>query len=190
MRADVGATAVFGVVSVAAAVWSGAVGVALAVDGVLFVVGCVVFAWAFLRGVGRSRDEVISLGGLFFLTGVGVPVSVARWLWGALAVQVVVAVATAAVRPFSSLAFGVLAPMFGMAMLALWGAVHGRFPPRESQREPQRRQRSPKQQQIPKQQQTPRGERAGARETAQARPKQKGRGQRDTQRARRPRRPQ
>jgi hypothetical protein len=41
-----------------------------------------------------------------------------------------VAVATAAARPFSSLAFGILAPMFGLALLALWGAVHGRFPPR------------------------------------------------------------
>lgn len=130
VRVDVWATAVFTVTAVGATVWSALVPVALVVDGVLFVAGCVAFAVAYLRAVGRSRDEVVSLGGLFFLAGGVAPAPVVRWLWGALAVQVVVAVATAAVRPFSSLAFGVLAPMFGVAMLGLWGAVHGRFPPR------------------------------------------------------------
>jgi hypothetical protein len=130
VQVDGWATVVFAVVSVAAAIWPGALAAALVVDLGLFVAGCGAFAWAYLRAVGRSREETISLGGLFFLSGGVAPTVVKRWLWGALAVQVVVAVATAAVRPFSGLAFGVLAPMFGMAMLALWGAVHGRFPPR------------------------------------------------------------
>jgi hypothetical protein len=131
VRVDLWATAVFAVTAVAAAAWSALVAVALVVDGLLFVAGCVAFAVAYLRAIGRSRDEVVSLAGLFFLSGGVAPGTVARWLWGALAVQVVVAVATAAVRPFSSLAFGVLAPMFGVAMLGLWGALHGRFPPRQ-----------------------------------------------------------
>jgi hypothetical protein len=46
-------------------------------------------------------------------------------------IQVAVAVATAAARPFSELAFGVLVPLFGMALLALWSARHGTFPRRE-----------------------------------------------------------
>jgi hypothetical protein len=130
VRIDMWATTVFAVVSVVAAVWPGALAVALVVDLGLFLVGCGAFAWAYLRAVGRSRDEVVSLGGLFFLSGNVAPVAVKRWLWGALIVQIVVAVATAAARPFSGLAFGVLAPMFGVAMLAVWGAVHGRFPAR------------------------------------------------------------
>ena len=42
--------------------------------------------------------------------------------------QVVAAVATAAVRPFTSLAFGVLAPMCGLGLIALWAGRHGTFP--------------------------------------------------------------
>jgi hypothetical protein len=30
-------------------------------------------------------------------------------------------------RPFTSLAFGVLSPLFGLAMAGLWGARHGSF---------------------------------------------------------------
>lgn len=134
VRVDAWVTAVFALISVGAAVWSGMVGVALAVDLGLFAAGCLAFAWAYLRAIGRSREEAISLGGLFFLVGGVAPTAVARWLWGILAVQTVVAVATAAARPFSSLAFGVLAPMFGLAMLGLWGALHGRFPGREPER--------------------------------------------------------
>jgi hypothetical protein len=133
VRVDVWATAAFTVVSVAAAIWPGALVAALVVDLGLFVAGSVAFAWAYLRAVGRSREEEIALGGLFFLSGDVAPVQVKWWLWGALAVQVVVAVATAAARPFSGLAFGVLAPMFGLAMLAVWGAAHGRFPSRSRQ---------------------------------------------------------
>jgi hypothetical protein len=136
VRSSVGATVVFTLVSVTAAVWPGMLAVTMAVDLVLFLVGCAVFAWAYLRGIGRSRDEEISLAGLFFLSGGVAPRQVVLWLWGALGVQVVVAVATAAARPFSSLAFGVLAPMFGLAMLALWGAAHGRFPQRDAAAEP------------------------------------------------------
>jgi hypothetical protein len=131
VRVNVWATAVFTVVSVGAAIWSGLLVPAVTVDLALFLVGCLVFAYAYLRGIGRSREETISLAGLFFLVGGVAPASIIRWLWGALAVQVAVAVATAAARPFSSLAFGVLAPMFGLAMLGLWGALHGRFPPRD-----------------------------------------------------------
>jgi len=135
VQVDVWASAVFAVVSVVAALWPGALAVALVVDLGLFFAGCAAFAWAYLRAVGRSREEAISLGGRFFLPGDVAPRDVKRWLWGMLAVQVVVAVATAAARPFSGLAFGVLAPMFGVAMLAAWGAAHGRFPVRTAERQ-------------------------------------------------------
>lgn len=120
----------FTLVAVVAASWTALAPVAVFLDLTLFLVGCSVFAWALLRAIGRSRDEVISLGGLFFLIDGVAPRRVAVALWGCVAVQVIVAVATAAVRPFSELAFGVLVPMFGLASLAAWGAIHGDFPQR------------------------------------------------------------
>jgi hypothetical protein len=45
-------------------------------------------------------------------------------------VQVVVVVAAASIRPFTEVAFGILAPMYGLGLMALWGARHGAFPPR------------------------------------------------------------
>jgi hypothetical protein len=130
-RVSVWSTVLFTVTSVGAAVWTGLSPVAVAVDLVLFLAGCVVFAWALIRAAGRSRDELVSLGGLFFLAEGAAPRPVAVGLWAPVAVQTVVAVTTAAARPFSELAFGVLVPLFGMALLALWSARHGHFPPRE-----------------------------------------------------------
>ena len=51
---------------------------------------------------------------------------------GSLAAQVAIGVGTAAARPFTSLAFGVLAPLYGLALTGLWGARHGRFENRSS----------------------------------------------------------
>jgi hypothetical protein len=47
-------------------------------------------------------------------------------------VQTVVGVGVAAARPFTALAFSVLVPMFGLGMMALWGARHGTFTPRDA----------------------------------------------------------
>jgi hypothetical protein len=43
---------------------------------------------------------------------------------------VAVSVAGASVRPFTTLAFGTLAPMLGIGINGLWAARHGRFPAR------------------------------------------------------------
>ncbi len=48
----------------------------------------------------------------------------------ALAVEVVAVTAAAAVRPYSEVAFGILAPMFALGLMAMWGGRHGSFPPR------------------------------------------------------------
>jgi len=77
--------------------------------------------------IGRSRYEVVTMGGVFFLGDQVAPARVTRTLRLLLAAQVVVAVAVAAVRPFTALAFGVLVPMLGLGLMALWGARHGRF---------------------------------------------------------------
>ena len=66
----------------------------------------------------RSRREELSVAGLFLLSG-SAPSDVRRLLLGALAVQTAVALATASVRPFTPLAFGVLVPTFGLGLCGL-----------------------------------------------------------------------
>jgi hypothetical protein len=103
----------------------------------LFAVGIVAFFGAYARAVSRSRFESISVAGLYLLMG-STPRAVQIRLLGSLAVEVVVAVATslatASVRPFTPLAFGLLVPMFGLACCGLWAAYHGVFPDRRDPR--------------------------------------------------------
>ena len=123
-------TVAFSVVAVASALALDRLkGLIVVVSLVLFAVGCVTFLWAVAIAVNRSRTDAIGIGGLVFLQD-SAPRPVQVRLLGALAVQVVVAVATAAVHPFTSQAFAVLAPMFGLGMAGLWGARYGRVEPR------------------------------------------------------------
>ena len=105
-------------------------GLSSTVSAALFAGGCVVFVAAFLLAVRRSRTDDITVAMLFFLMGGGTPRPVRRRLFASLAVEVVVAVAAAAARPFTSQATGVLAPMWGLSLCGLWAARHGRFKPR------------------------------------------------------------
>ncbi len=129
VRADLAGTAAFVVTATAAAscLRPAVQAPAVVVAAVLFVGGCAAFALGFLAAVRRSRTETIELSSLFFLKD-SAPASVRRALLGLLAVQVVAAVATASVRPFTSLAFGVLAPLWGLGLITLWSGRHGRFP--------------------------------------------------------------
>ena len=124
----VGGTAAFVVCAVAAALAPERLGTPVAVlDVVLFVAGVAAFTVALVRAAGRSRHEELSVSGLFLLTG-SAPPDIRRVLLGCLAAQTVVAFATAAVRPFTPLAFGVLVPTFGLGACGLWAARHGTFP--------------------------------------------------------------
>jgi hypothetical protein len=102
-----------------------------------FSVGIVSFLWGYWTAVQRSRVDNISVAALYFLVDKCAPQSVARLMNGALAVQVVVAVATAISRTTtdgkagSTLAFGILAPMMGLGLNGLWGATYGSFAPRK-----------------------------------------------------------
>ena len=102
-----------------------------------FSVGIVAFLWGYWTAVQRSRTDNISVAALYFLVDKCAPQSVARLMNGALAVQVVVAVATAISRTTtdgragSTLAFGVLVPMMGLGLNGLWGATYGAFAPRQ-----------------------------------------------------------
>lgn len=104
----------------------GAGGFTAVVSGVLFAVGVVLFLWGYALGVVRSREEQITLGGLFFLSGTA-PEVVRLRLRTAFLAQVAVAVIAASVRPYTSVAFAVLAPMLGLGAMALWGARYGTF---------------------------------------------------------------
>ena len=103
------------------------------VSGMLFVVGVVAFLWGYATGVVRSKDEQVTLGGLFFLAGTA-PRVIRFRLRVALAVQVVVAVAAAVARPYTAVAFAVLAPMYGLGLMSMWGARHGVFHPKTDAR--------------------------------------------------------
>jgi hypothetical protein len=101
-----------------------------AVSLVLFAVGTGALLWAYLMGISRSRTDLVDIGGLFLLAGAVAPEATRRTLRLALGVQVAAVVVAASIRPFTEVAFGILAPMFGLGMMALWGARHGTFPPR------------------------------------------------------------
>jgi hypothetical protein len=139
VMADVIGTGAFVVTAVTAAVvfstasqWVGAI-TAMA----LFAVGVFAFLWSFFNAVQRSRDEEISVTQVYLLLGSPTPPRVRRVMLSMLAVQIVVGLATAMARskapdgsPGTSLAVGVLVPMFGIGLNGLWCAFHGVFPPR------------------------------------------------------------
>jgi hypothetical protein len=130
-RASWAGTAVFTATAVAAAVAPATFKpVALGVAVALFAGGCAVFLWAFVLVASRSRTDRMEQAQIWFLTGTPTPREVRRSLLTALAVQVVVGLATAGARPYTSLAAGVLVPMWGLGLCGLWSARHGTFPPR------------------------------------------------------------
>ena len=129
-RASWWGTAVFGLTAVAAVLARPLRPVALVVAVFLFAAGCVGFGAAYVRGVRRSRSDRVTVAGLYLLSG-SAPSDVRRSLLGALGVQIVLALATAIARPYTSLAAGTLVPVFGLGLCGLWAARHGAFPPRD-----------------------------------------------------------
>ncbi len=124
-------TVLFTVVSVVEVIvqdWTRPVAVIL--DLVLFGIGCTAFLGAYAIAIGRSRTEEIGVASLYFLTNRVAPNPVRVRLLVAFAVQCVVAVTVASVRPFTAAAFAVLVPMFGLGLNGVWAARHGSFGPR------------------------------------------------------------
>lgn len=102
---------------------------ALAVALVMFFAGTAIVVWAIVVAIARSRSHDVTLGGVFGLEGT-TPPAVRLRLLGSLAAEAVVGVATAAVRPYTTLSFGILAFMWGLGLVGLWGARYGAFPTR------------------------------------------------------------
>ena len=115
--------------SVAGAVAPDTFGIAhAALSCVLFAIGTGGFLWAYALGVSRSRVDLVSIPGLFFLTGDTAPSHVRRPFHVALGVEIAAVVIAASIRPYTEVAFGILAPMFAMGLMGAWGGRHGRFP--------------------------------------------------------------
>ena len=99
-------------------------------DLLLFALGTLAFLRTLLTAAQRSREEELSVAGIWFLQG-SAPKDVQTRLLGALAVQVVVGIGTAIARP-DPLAFGTLVPVFGLGLTGLWAVRSGTFPPRRA----------------------------------------------------------
>lgn len=97
---------------------------------VLFAIGTAALLWAYALGVTRSRTEQVTVPGLFFLSGDAAPADVRRAFRIALAVEVAAVVAAASFRPYTEVAFGILAPMFGLGLMSTWSGRHGTFAPK------------------------------------------------------------
>jgi hypothetical protein len=145
VRANQIATAVFVISSVYAAVvftstaqWIGAI-----VAMTLFLVGIAAFLWSFWNAVQRSRSEQVAVVQLYLLIGGVAPKPIRRMMNSLLAVQIIAGLATALARPNNadgsagtSLALGVLVPLFGFGLNGLWAAFHGSYAARNTSETP------------------------------------------------------
>lgn len=136
VQANLVGTVLFSLSAIAAAVTYGGTerALAAAIALALFFTGIVAFAWSFWNAVQRSRVEQVAVTQLYLLLGGVAPSAVRRAMLGALAVQFIVGLATAIGRanapdgsPGTSLALGVLVPLFGFGLNGLWAAFHGEY---------------------------------------------------------------
>ena len=95
----------------------------------MFVLGLFLFVFGLMYGLRRSRVETVTVAGLFLLQN-SAPRSIQKqFAWSTIA-QLVVAFTAAALRPYTDIAFVILAPMLPVGSAALWSAQHGFFPER------------------------------------------------------------
>jgi hypothetical protein len=132
VKPAVWSTVVFAVGSAVAVASEGAAAFVAIFDLVLFALGCLVFVRTLLGAAQRSRTEELSIAGIWLLSGQ--PREIQRWLLGCLGAQLLIALVAAGLRPYTSVAFGVLVPTFGLSLCGLWAVRSGTFPPRASGR--------------------------------------------------------
>lgn len=140
IKVNVIGTAIFVVSAAAAAVFFTpflrATGVFVAL--VLFAIGVASFIWGYFTAAQRSRYDNISVASLYFLAGHVSTARVSRLMNGCLIVQGLCGLVTALARTStdgragSTLAFGVLVPLYGLGLNGLWCSRNGSFSPLES----------------------------------------------------------
>ena len=127
-------TAVFTLTAFSATVWPDAFEwLNVVVSLTLFAVGAVVMVWALVIAVERSRHHLIGIAGLYFAAG-SAGSRVQSILLGSLAVEIAVALTTAAIRSYTPAAFGLLAPIWALGLTGLWCARYGQFEERDEDR--------------------------------------------------------
>ena len=95
----------------------------------MFVLGLFLFVFGLMYGLRRSRVEEVTVAGLFLLQN-SAPRSIRRQFAWLTITQLVVPLTAAALRPYTDIAFVILAPMLPVGSAALWSAQHGFFPER------------------------------------------------------------
>jgi len=139
-RLNLHATGAFVVAAVLAALVPGALRIPFAVFScVLFAIGTISFLWAYAKAIERSRNQDVSVGMIYGMSGT-TPRPIRRRFHLLTLVQTVAAIATASIHPFTAQAFGILAPMLGLGLAGLWSAQHGEFAERHDGRNFARRQ--------------------------------------------------
>lgn len=126
----VGTAVLAGVVVAGIAALDAVAPLVVAISGALFVGGSVAFFLGYARAVDRSRREVLGIGGIYFMSG-STPRRVRRHMMSSLVAEVVAVVVAIAVKPYSSLVFTSLAPMWPLGLAGMWAARHGTFPARQ-----------------------------------------------------------
>jgi len=133
-RFNLYATMAFVGFAFAAAAFPGPLRIAFAVFScVLFAVGTLGFLWAYGKALERSRNQEVSVAMIFGMSGVA-PKTVQRRFHMLTAVQLIVGMVTAGIRPFTAQAFGILASMLGIGLAGVWSARHGTFAKRRDRR--------------------------------------------------------
>lgn len=123
--ASLAGTALFAVTALPASAGVEPAGYAAVVVALaLFVASIPLSLYALARGAVRTarRGERVTVTGLFFLRG-SAPAPVRRALLGSLVASLAVVVVTASAEPF-----GILVPVFPLALAGVWAARHGTFP--------------------------------------------------------------
>ncbi len=102
-------------------------GVAVAVLSLLmFGLGLAFLLLALLGGLRRSRMEEVTVAGLFLLHETA-PKKIQRLFLWCLVFQLVTGFTAAGLRPYTEIAFAILAPTVLFGSAALWSAQHGSF---------------------------------------------------------------
>ena len=132
LRVDIIATAILSVLSALTYLLADHLDLVFAVvSAAMFFIGAALMALGLWNGIQRSRVEEVTLVGLAAISKSHVPARVRNTLWAAIAVQIVVTVLFASLRPFTQQAFGILAPTFALGVAILWSSRFGSFHRRE-----------------------------------------------------------
>lgn len=97
----------------------------------MFLLGSLLLLLGLLYGLKRSRDEIVTVIGLFFMQD-SAPSTVRRVFAWSMAFQFAIALTAAGIRPYTEMAFVILAPMVPLGSAALWSSQHGFFPRRSN----------------------------------------------------------